>query len=36
VAPPFTAGDVAGGFVVTATVRGTSRSTAFALVVTPR
>ncbi len=36
VAPPFTAGDVAGGFVVTATVRGTSRSTAFALIVTPR
>jgi len=36
VAPPFTAGDTAGGFVVTATVRGTSRSTAFALIVTPR
>jgi protocatechuate 3,4-dioxygenase beta subunit len=36
VAPPFTAGSTAGGFVVTATVRGTSRSTAFALIVTPR
>jgi len=36
VAPPFTAGGTAGGFVVTAIVRGTSRSTAFALIVTPR
>jgi protocatechuate 3,4-dioxygenase beta subunit len=36
VAPSFTAGGTAGGFAVTAAVRGTSRSTAFALVVTPR
>ena len=36
VAPPFIAGGTAGGFVVTATVRGTSRSTAFALIVIPR
>lgn len=35
VAPPFTAGRTAGGFAVTASVRGTERSTAFALVVTP-
>ncbi len=36
VAPPFTAGHTAGGFAVTATVAGTSKSTAFALVVTAR
>lgn len=36
VAPPFTAGSAAGGFAVTAVVRGTARSSAFALVVTPR
>jgi protocatechuate 3,4-dioxygenase beta subunit len=36
VAPPFTAGGTAGGFAVTATVAGTSRTTAFALVALPR
>jgi protocatechuate 3,4-dioxygenase beta subunit len=36
VAPPFIVGPVAGGFAVTATVAGTSKSTAFALVGTPR
>ena len=36
VAPPFTAGRTAGGFAVTAAVAGTSRSTAFALIDTPR
>lgn len=36
VAPPFTAGGIAGGFAVTAAVVRTSRSAAFALVVTPR
>ena len=36
VAPPFTAGSAAGGFAVIAVVRGTARSSAFALVVTPR
>lgn len=36
VAPPFIAGGAAGGFAVTATVRGTSRRTAFALVVAAR
>ena len=36
VAPTFTAGGTAGGFAVVASVLGTERSTAFALVVTPR
>ncbi|MBV8479426.1 MAG: Ig-like domain-containing protein [Actinobacteria bacterium] len=36
VAPPFTAGDAAGGFDVIVSVRGTERGTAFALVVLPR
>ena len=36
VAPTFTAGGTAGGFVVTAVVAGTSRRTAFALIDLPR
>jgi protocatechuate 3,4-dioxygenase beta subunit len=36
VAPPFIAGGTAGGFAVTASVRGTERSAAFALVAMPR
>jgi len=36
VAPPLTANSTAGGYVVTATVRGTSRRAAFALVNDPR